>query len=180
MAILLSSHKAGKTKLQAKWFKELVSRISQRTQLAPPGNADQRIWYSSYNGTTWSQQQLIPGASSVGPSLAYSPFQKKIYAAWKGSDTDQRIWYSTYDGSTWSQQQLITRREQRRAIVDLFWWTDIRSVERQRRRWKDLAFELRRLPMVDAVTDSGREQRWATVGRIPRRDVRSLERFEWR
>jgi hypothetical protein len=40
MAILRSSHKAGKTKPQAKSFKELVSRLGQRSQLAPPKYAD--------------------------------------------------------------------------------------------------------------------------------------------
>jgi len=37
MAILRSSHKTGKAKPQAKLFKELVSRIGKRIQLAPPG-----------------------------------------------------------------------------------------------------------------------------------------------
>jgi hypothetical protein len=37
MAVLRSIHKVGKTKPQAKSFKELVNRIGQRTQLAPPG-----------------------------------------------------------------------------------------------------------------------------------------------
>jgi hypothetical protein len=37
MAILRSNHKPGETKPQGKSFKELVSRICQRTQLMPPG-----------------------------------------------------------------------------------------------------------------------------------------------
>jgi hypothetical protein len=40
MAILRSSHKTGKTEPQAESFKELVSRLSQRSQLAAPGCAD--------------------------------------------------------------------------------------------------------------------------------------------
>ena len=40
MAILHSSHKAGKSKPQAKSFKELVNRLGQRSQLAPLKYAD--------------------------------------------------------------------------------------------------------------------------------------------
>jgi hypothetical protein len=40
MAVLRSSHKAGKPKLQAKSLKKLVSRLGQRYQLAAPKYAD--------------------------------------------------------------------------------------------------------------------------------------------
>jgi hypothetical protein len=40
MAILRSSHKTGKINPQAKSFKELVSRLGQRSQLAAPKYAD--------------------------------------------------------------------------------------------------------------------------------------------
>jgi hypothetical protein len=71
---------------------------------------DQRIWYSSFNGTSWAAQQLIPGESTVGPSLAtcQTASGPVLYAAWKGSDADERIWYSTYGpSSTWSPQTVL-------------------------------------------------------------------------
>jgi hypothetical protein len=40
MAILRSSHKAGKTTPKGKPFKELLSRLGQRSQLAAPKYAD--------------------------------------------------------------------------------------------------------------------------------------------
>ena len=47
-------------------------------------NADQRLWYASFDGSKWSPQAQIPGAaSSSGPAL--SVFNGKLYAVWTGS-----------------------------------------------------------------------------------------------
>jgi hypothetical protein len=72
------------------------------------GDGDERIWYSSFDGTSWASQEPLPSpiASSVGPSLAaYTPPDSEgtqVYAAWKGSDDDERIWYSSLNGTAWS------------------------------------------------------------------------------
>jgi hypothetical protein len=55
MAILRSLTKAGKTKPQAKSFKELVSRIGQRTQLAPPGYADNSKLRTAFLWGRWTK-----------------------------------------------------------------------------------------------------------------------------
>jgi len=65
---------------------------------------DQRLFYSYFNGSTWSPQQWIPtvGGSSATPALAV--YQGKIYMAWKGMYDDQRMFYTTFDGNTWAPQ----------------------------------------------------------------------------
>ena len=65
---------------------------------------DQRIWWSAYNGTSWSAQQVIPGvATSTGPRLAV--YNNLLYAAWKGEFDDPRIWWSSFNGTTWAPQK---------------------------------------------------------------------------
>lgn len=64
-------------------------------------DADETLWFSTFDGSTWSPQTRIPNAaSSDGPALAL--FRGEIYAAWKGPGEDARIWFSRYDGSQWA------------------------------------------------------------------------------
>jgi hypothetical protein len=55
MAILRSSHKAGKTTPTAKPFKELLSRLGQRSQLAALKDADST---KQMNGFVWIHRLL--------------------------------------------------------------------------------------------------------------------------
>ena len=67
---------------------------------------DERIWYSTFNGTTWAAQQQVPGVgTSSGVALAV--LGSKLYMAWKGEGDDQGIYYTTFDGTTWAAQQLV-------------------------------------------------------------------------
>ena len=75
---------------------------------------DDRIFWSTFNGTTWAAQQVVAGVgTSSGVALAV--FEGKLYMAWKGlidlSGTtlfdDERIWWSAYNGASWSAQQSI-------------------------------------------------------------------------
>jgi hypothetical protein len=67
---------------------------------------DQRLWYSSFNGTAWTAQKQITGVgSSVGAGLAL--FGSALYAAWKGESGDQSIWYSSFNGTTWTPQTKV-------------------------------------------------------------------------
>ena len=67
---------------------------------------DERLFFSSYNGTSWAAQQQIPGVwSSTGPALAV--FQNKLYMAWKGMGNDQSMWWTSFNGATWAAQQQI-------------------------------------------------------------------------
>ena len=67
---------------------------------------DDRIFTSTFNGTSWTPQKLIPGiATSSGTSLA--EFNNKLYMAWKGMDADQGIYWSVFNGSAWATQHQV-------------------------------------------------------------------------
>jgi hypothetical protein len=66
---------------------------------------DNRLFYSSFNGTAWAPQASIPGNSSVGPSLA--EYGGAMYGAWKGEGSDERLFYSKFSGSAWAPQVMI-------------------------------------------------------------------------
>jgi hypothetical protein len=76
---------------------------------------DDRLFWSTFNGSSWAAQQNLPGvASSAGPSLAV--YNGKVFAAWKGmhiaqgaagTTDDQGIWWSSFNGSSWAAQQEI-------------------------------------------------------------------------
>ncbi len=62
------------------------------------GGDDERLWYSSWDGSEWApQQQILPGfafSSGAGPSLAVLGGDT-LYAAWKGGGSDERIWWAS-------------------------------------------------------------------------------------
>jgi hypothetical protein len=70
--------------------------------------SDERIWYSSFDGTSWAPQAALPSPifTSMGPSLAAFG-NNLLWAAWKGGDGDERIWYSSFDGTSWAPQQVL-------------------------------------------------------------------------
>ena len=72
---------------------------------------DPRIFYATYNGTTWTAPQMVDGVgTSVGP-VARAAFlgpvaTDTIWLAWKGKDTDTRVFYSSLGSNKqWSPQQ---------------------------------------------------------------------------
>ena len=68
---------------------------------------DQRIWFSSFNGTAWAPQQQVQGVgTSVGPSLSVYN-NGRLYMTWKGITNDQRIWFSSFNGTAWAPQQQV-------------------------------------------------------------------------
>jgi kumamolisin len=67
---------------------------------------DDRIFTSSFNGSTWAPQQLIPNiATSSGVSVAV--LNNIVYMAWKGMNDDQGIYYSCFNGSSWIPQRQV-------------------------------------------------------------------------
>ncbi|WP_155631735.1 hypothetical protein [Burkholderia stagnalis] len=55
---------------------------------------DQRMFWSMFDGYTWSpQQEGVGGGTAVRPALA--AFGGKLYAAWKGVSHDDRMFWST-------------------------------------------------------------------------------------
>jgi hypothetical protein len=67
---------------------------------------DDRIFWSTFNGTSWAPQQLVP---SVGTSsgVALAVYGRRLFMAWKGTLGDERIFWSSFDGTTWSPQQVV-------------------------------------------------------------------------
>jgi kumamolisin len=67
---------------------------------------DERLWWTSYNGSSWAAQQQVPGvASSAG--VAFAVFNNDLYMAWKGMGNDQGIWWSFFNGSSWAPQKNV-------------------------------------------------------------------------
>jgi hypothetical protein len=67
---------------------------------------DDRVFFSTFNGTSWAPQQQVPGiGSSTGVALAV--YAGKLFMAWKGVLSDQGIYYTTYDGASWAPQQRV-------------------------------------------------------------------------
>lgn len=67
---------------------------------------DDRVFYSTFNGTSWAPQQMVPGiGSSTGVALAV--YAGKLFMAWKGILGDQGIYFTYFDGTTWAPQQLV-------------------------------------------------------------------------
>src|SRR5271156_6103417 len=63
-------------------------------------DGDESLWYSTFDGSHWSEHHPIPGGvSAFGPAL--TSFHDHVYAAWRGGGEDQRIWYSRFDGTSW-------------------------------------------------------------------------------
>jgi hypothetical protein len=70
---------------------------------------DQKIYYASLSGTSWSVPNALDTASesSIGPSIAQ--FQNELYMVWKGKGTDQRLFFGHFDAQMqWQGAQQIT------------------------------------------------------------------------
>jgi hypothetical protein len=67
---------------------------------------DDRLFFSSWSGTgAWAPAATIPGATSVGPSMAV--FNGAVYAAWKGEWSDPRMFFAKLNGAAWGPQAQI-------------------------------------------------------------------------
>jgi hypothetical protein len=77
------------------------------------GGPPTKVWYSAFNGTTWTPQSTVPaaltepdsGGNDAGPALGV--YGTDLYVAWVGKTSPYSIWYSAYDGSTWSAQAKV-------------------------------------------------------------------------
>jgi hypothetical protein len=73
------------------------------------GSADD-IWFSSYNGTDWSTQQVVEGSgwtaeSSAAPALSVDA-SGVLWLAWKGKTTNT-ISFSSWNGTSWATPQEV-------------------------------------------------------------------------
>ena len=99
---------------------------------------DERIFYSSFNGSSWAAQQLVPNiATSSGVALAV--FNGKLYMAWKGMHEDQGIYWSVFNGSSWAPQQNVagvgTSTGPRLAVFNGKLYMTWKGIEGDQRLW---------------------------------------------
>jgi len=67
---------------------------------------DDRIFFTTSNGSTWAPQTLVPGVgTSAGVALAV--FGNQLYMAWKGEGFDQGIYWSSFNGTSWAPQKQV-------------------------------------------------------------------------
>ena len=74
---------------------------------------DPRLFYATFNGTTWTGQQVVPGAgSSAGPvacgAAAGAALLDTMWLMWKGEGSDTGIYFSaSFQGGAWGSQDQI-------------------------------------------------------------------------
>jgi hypothetical protein len=75
--------------------------------LAWKGQANEpSIWWSTFNGSSWSAQKQVPGAGTSA-EVSLTALNARLYAVWKGEGTDPRLFWSSFDGSGLAAQQVI-------------------------------------------------------------------------
>jgi hypothetical protein len=71
------------------------------------GMGSVHVWYSAFNGTSWSTPAKVPLALTIqytAPVLG--AYNGSLYVAWIGSTSPyQQLWYSSFNGSTWTSQK---------------------------------------------------------------------------
>jgi hypothetical protein len=71
-----------------------------------PGSDDIKIYYSSFDGSNWAPQQIVPNVGTTG-GLSLTVFNNMLCLSWKGQGDDTRIFFSTFDGNNWTPQQIV-------------------------------------------------------------------------
>ncbi|WP_429425725.1 hypothetical protein [Nocardia sp. GAS34] len=61
--------------------------------------SDTELWWSRFNGTSWSTDTRMSGRTSDGPALAV--FNNKLWCVYKGYNNN-RLYSRTFDGTRWS------------------------------------------------------------------------------
>jgi|GEM_PF-3517814 len=105
---------------------------------------NQGLYWSVYDGATWTYPASLPAGSTHGPALA-TAHNGSTVMVWKGSGADDRIWTAAFRGDDWTSQQLAVGRTSHGpalAVVGaglvmvwkgapgderLFWSTDLRT-----------------------------------------------------
>ncbi|MBX9745063.1 MAG: hypothetical protein K2X08_07645, partial [Chlamydiales bacterium] len=65
-------------------------------------NTTHQVFSSTFDGSTWSAPQAVPGSSSIGAVCpVYDPALGQIVAVWPDSGTSSGA-YSLFDGTSWS------------------------------------------------------------------------------
>lgn len=69
-------------------------------------SGDTKIWYSTFDGVSWSPQQVIPcTATTIGGSLAV--FHGKLCVLYRGAKSDN-VWFTSFNGNSWDESDCAT------------------------------------------------------------------------
>jgi hypothetical protein len=73
------------------------------------GSGVVHVWYSSFNGTTWTKPAKVPSALTIQYSTpALGVYNGALFFAWVSSATpNQQLWYSSFNGTTWAHQKKV-------------------------------------------------------------------------
>lgn len=76
------------------------------------GETDNKIWYSAYNGKSWSEQEMV--SSGVGaPTLVLATDQSPTAAVYDGDlyvawDDNTDFFFAKFNGSSWASEPFIS------------------------------------------------------------------------
>jgi hypothetical protein len=62
--------------------------------------SDEEIWWTRFNGTSWSPDVKMNASTKNAPALAVHDGKLHVLYKW---NKDNSIWYITFNGSSWSQ-----------------------------------------------------------------------------
>ncbi|MFC4591180.1 hypothetical protein [Sphaerisporangium corydalis] len=68
------------------------------------GGNDRRLWWTRFDGNSWSPDTPMNGLTSRGPALA--TFNGFLYCAYRDSNNDQ-MWWTRFNGTSWSTDQMF-------------------------------------------------------------------------
>ena len=86
---------------------------NQLVQVWLDAGAGHFLYYSSYNGTTWTTGAEIPPKTSTGVSSpivspVYDPASGQLVQVWKDTGSGTHLYYSSYNGSSWTSSAVIS------------------------------------------------------------------------
>lgn len=69
---------------------------------------DQYLWWTRFNGTSWSTDIRMSGATTHAPALA--SFRGMLYCVYKDSKNN-RMWQTRFNGTSWDADKLLPAHE---------------------------------------------------------------------
>ncbi len=70
------------------------------------GASSNKIWYSTFNGSEFTNQQVVAGSDWTAESSAAPTFQQSTALFWKGVSKD--IWETPLPSPSWTTQYQVT------------------------------------------------------------------------
>jgi len=82
-----------------------IAEYKGRLHIVHLGDSSNKIWHSTFDGTSWTPNVAIPNQlSKASPALA--SFNGRLHMVHLG-DSSNKIWHSTFDGTSWTPNVAI-------------------------------------------------------------------------